>query len=301
MTAVPAPPPVLRAALWMSGAVAAFSSMAVAGRALSAQFDTFEIMMYRSFVGLVIVVVVAAATGGWRGITRRRPGLHLLRNVFHFTGQNLWFFAITMIPLAQVFALEFTSPLWVVVLAPQVLGERLTPMRALAALLGFVGILIVARPSPDSLSVGVLAAAGAAVGFALNIMLTKRLTRTETTTCVLFYMTLLQTLMGLLCAGIDGDVALPTVAILPWIGVVGAAGLAAHYCLTSALSIASATVVVPLDFARLPVIAIVGMALYDEALDLFVFAGAALIFAGNYLNIWWESRAYRSALRHRAG
>lgn len=301
MTVIPAPPPVLRAALWMSGAVAAFSSMAVAGRALSAQFDTFEIMMYRSLVGLVIVLAVAGGTGGWRGITRRRPGLHMARNLFHFTGQNLWFFAITLIPLAQVFALEFTSPLWVMVLAPLVLGERLTPMRAVAALLGFAGILIVARPSPDTFSIGVLAAAAAAIGFAMNIMLTKRLTRTETTTCVLFYMTLLQTLMGLICAGIDGDVALPTIEILPWLVIVGAAGLAAHYCLTSALMIAPATVVVPLDFARLPVIAVVGMALYGEGLDLFVFVGAALIFAGNYLNIWWETGGRRIPLWRRAG
>jgi drug/metabolite transporter (DMT)-like permease len=290
------PPPVLRAALWMSGAVAAFSSMAVAGRALSARFDTFEIMMYRSLVGLVIVLAVAVMTGRWRGITRRRPALHLTRNVFHFAGQNLWFFAITAIPLAQVFALEFTSPLWVLVLAPLVLGERMTPMRSLAAALGFAGILIVARPSPETLNAGVLAAAAAAVGFAMNIMLTKRLTRTETITCVLFYMTLLQALMGLVCAGVDGDVALPPVALLPWVAVVGAAGLAAHYCLTSALAIAPATVVVPLDFARLPVIAVVGMALYGEALDILVFAGAALIFAGNYLNIWWETRRFAAPL-----
>ena len=301
MTVIPAPSPVLRAALWMSGAVAAFSAMAVAGRALSARFDTFEIMMYRSLIGLVIVLAVAGGTGGWRGITRRRPGLHLARNLFHFTGQNLWFFAITMIPLAQVFALEFTSPLWVMVLAPLVLGERLTTMRSVAALLGFAGILIVARPSPDTLSIGVLAAAAAAIGFAMNIMLTKRLTRTETTTCVLFYMTLLQTLMGLICAGIDGDLALPTMEILPWLAIVGAAGLAAHYCLTSALVIAPATVVVPLDFARLPVIALVGMALYGEGLDLFVFVGAALIFAGNYLNIWWESAGRRVPRGRRAG
>jgi len=113
MTITPTPPSsdpraVLRAALWMLGAVVSFSSMAVAGRAVSFELDTFEIMLYRSVVGFVLVLVVAWATGHARGITTRSPGLHLVRNLSHFTGQNLWFYAITMIPLAQV--LRWSSP-----------------------------------------------------------------------------------------------------------------------------------------------------------------------------------------------
>jgi len=112
MSLAPAPPrpeaaATLRAALWMLGAVLAFSSMAVAGRAVSFELDTFEIMMYRSVVGFVLVLAVAWATGHARSITTRSPGLHLVRNISHFTGQNLWFYAITMIPLAQVFALDW--------------------------------------------------------------------------------------------------------------------------------------------------------------------------------------------------
>ncbi len=153
---------VLKAALWMSGAIASFTSMAVAGRALSFELDTFEIMMYRSFVGICIVMSVAVATGRLGQVRRDNLGLHLIRNLFHFTGQNLWFYAITVIPLAQVFALEFTSPLWVVVLSPLLLGERITPTRAIAALIGFVGILIVARPGAAPLEFGQAAAAMAA-------------------------------------------------------------------------------------------------------------------------------------------
>ena len=141
---------VLRAALWMLGAVVSFSTMAVAGRIVSFELDTFEIMLYRSVIGFGLLVGAAWIGGTLRQVTRRTPQLQLMRNLFHFAGQNLWFHAITLIPLAQVFALEFTSPLWVLVLSPLFLGERLTRMRILAAMIGFAGILIVARPSPDT-------------------------------------------------------------------------------------------------------------------------------------------------------
>ena len=138
--------PSLKAALWMIGAIVSFSSMAIAGRAISDSLDTFEIMMYRSFVGLIIVVIIAGYAGTLSQITRDRLGLHFMRNLAHFTGQNLWFVALPLIPLAQVFALEFTTPIWVLALSPLLLGERLTTVRVLSSLIGFVGILIVARP-----------------------------------------------------------------------------------------------------------------------------------------------------------
>lgn len=290
---LPAFNPIFRAALWMTGAIASFSSMAVAGREVKDVHDTFEIMMYRSLFGLIVVVAVITLTGRWGQVTRRSPVLQLGRNLAHFTGQNLWFYAVTVIPLAQVFALEFTSPLWVVVLSPLILGERLTPIRALAAALGFAGIMIVARPDPDTINAGVISAASAAVFFALTMITTKRLTRTETIACILFWMTFIQLFLGLVTAGYDGQIALPTATTLPWLFLVGCAGLLAHFCVTNALAIAPATVVVPFDFIRLPTIAVVGMLVYGEALDIWVFVGALVIFGGNYLNIWTETRGNR--------
>jgi drug/metabolite transporter (DMT)-like permease len=279
------------AALWMLGAIASFTTMAVAGREASSDLDTFEIMMYRSFIGIVIVAVVAGVTGTWKEITKRHIGTHFIRNAAHFTGQNLWFYAVTVIPLAQVFALEFTSPLWVIILAPFILGERLTAIRALAAVMGFVGILIVARPDATTLNAGVITAASSAIFFALTTMFTKRLTRTETVTCILAYLTVIQAIFGIICAGYDGDIATPTAQTLPYLLMIGCAGLVAHFCITKALTIAPAMVVVPIDFVRLPVIAVIGMLLYQEQLDVWVFVGAAIIFSGNYMNIWWETRS----------
>ncbi|MEH6832691.1 MAG: DMT family transporter [Sulfitobacter sp.] len=281
---------VLKAALWMTGAIASFSFMAVAGRELAGQYDTFEIMLYRSLVGVIIVVAVTTLNKRWHEVRTNNIRQHFLRNIFHFTGQNLWFYAVAVIPLAQVFALEFTSPLWVVILAPLLLGEKMTRIRGLSAILGFVGILIVTRPNPETFEIGLLVAAIAAIFFALTILLTKRLTRDNSITCILFYLTAMQLVFGLITAGFDGDIALPTAASFPYLFLIGCAGLLAHFCLTTALSIAPATVVVPIDFARLPVIAIVAMVLYDEPLEVWVFVGALLIFAANYLNIWNETR-----------
>ncbi|MBO9472421.1 DMT family transporter [Shimia sp. R10_1] len=280
----------LKAALWMSGAIFSFTSMAIAGRAVSLELDTFEIMMYRSFIGIIIVVSVATIAGTMQEITSRNLGLHFIRNASHFAGQNLWFYAITAIPLAQVFALEFTSPIWAILLSPLILGERLRPIGLLAALIGFVGILIVARPSPETADIGQLAAATAAIGFALSALFTRKLTRSETITCILFYLTIMQAALGLLFAGFDGDIALPSLTSLPWVILISCAGLVAHYCLTTALRLAPAAVVMPIDFIRLPLIAVVGMTLYSEKLDIWVMLGALLIFAGNYLNILIEVR-----------
>jgi drug/metabolite transporter (DMT)-like permease len=280
----------LKACLWMIGAIVSFTSMAIAGRAVSLDLDTFEIMMYRSLIGVVLVVTAASLAGTLTQVTRRSLGTHLIRNICHFTGQNLWFYSITVIPLAQVFALEFTSPLWVMVLSPLILGERLTRTRAIAAVIGFVGILIVTRPSPETFDIGLVTAALAAIGFAGSAVFTRRLTRTETITCILFYLTVMQAVFGIVCAGLDGDIALPTAANWPWIVLIACAGLVAHFCLTTALRLAPATVVMPIDFVRLPVIAVVGVLVYGEVLDPLVLLGALVIFGSNYFNIWHETR-----------
>jgi len=277
--------PTLRAAVWMIGAILSFSSMAVAGRAVSIELDTFELLLYRSLIGIVIVTIVAGTAGTLPQINTRHFSTHLIRNISHFIGQNLWYFAITVIPLAQVFALEFTSPLWVIALSPLLLGERLTQTRVIAGILGFVGILIVARPGAETLSWGLGAAALSAIGFAGSAIFTKRLTRDTSLTTILFWLVIMQSVMGLICAGYDGQINLPTIVTLPWVILIGAAGLIAHFCLTKALSIAPASTVIPFDFVRLPLIAVVGMLFYNEPLDGFVFLGGAIIFAANYLNI----------------
>lgn len=280
----------LLAALWMTGSIVSFTAMAVAARQIGDLHDTFEIMAARSIIGFCIVLVVCAATGRLRLVQRQRLGGHALRNIVHFTGQNLWFWALTMIPLAQVFALEFTAPIWVILLSPLLLGERITRPRMIAAGLGFAGILLVAHPDVSALDIGVLAAAGSALCFALTNIATKSLTRNESIVSILFWLTLMQGVMGVTLAAWDGQVTWSTATTAPWLALIGGAGVLAHLCLTSALRLAPATFVMPIDFARLPLIAVIGALFYGEQIEALLFAGAVLIALGNWVNIRAETR-----------
>ena len=288
MSVVEADPPAADrpglAAAWIVGAILSFAAMAVAGRELSAELDTFEIMAYRSTLGFPVVAVALLWREGWRGAATAQPGRHAVRNVIHFAGQNAWFYGVATIPLAQLVALEFTNPIWVALLAPLLLGEALTWRKVAAAALGFAGVLVIAQPGVAPLDWGHAAGLGAALGFALTNVFTKGLTRRDSLLCVLFWMTTSQMVMGIAFAA-PGGVTLISAERAPWVAFVGLCGLTAHFSLTRALTLAPASVVAPMEFARLPVIAVVGMLLYGEPLEIAVLAGAALILAGNTANL----------------
>lgn len=285
--------PPLKAAMWMIGAIFSFTAMAVASREISQTHDSFEIMAARSIIGLALVLIIGKAVGQLGHISGHRLSGHFWRNIVHFTAQNLWFWSLTMIPLAQVFALEFTSPLWVILLSPLFLGERLTLSKLAAAGLGFAGILIVARPDITNLSPGVLAAAGSALGFAATSILTKRLTRDEAIITILFWLTAFQAVFGILAAAYDGHINWPTAETLPWLGLIGVCGVLAHLSLTSALTLAPASFVMPIDFIRLPLIAVIGAMAYGEAIDPFVLGGGVVIFLGIWISIRAELQERR--------
>ncbi len=274
----------------MAGVIVSFTSMAVAGRQISTTHDTFELMTYRSMIGFIIIVTILSLSQRWNEISTLYLRTHLLRNVVHFSGQNLWFFAIATIPLAQVFALEFTSPLWVMILAPIMLGEPLTRVKVIASLCGFIGILIVVRPTVTAINPGLIAATACALFFALTYIFSRRLLTFESVLGIMFWMTLLQLIMGIVTVSIDGNVTLPTPTTLPWLVVIGCAGLIAHICICRALELAPTTVVVPFEFARLPVIFVVGWILYGEQIDYAVALGAIIIFGAIYLNVWSGTR-----------
>ena len=280
----------LKAAYWMIGAMFSFSLMAISGRELGGHLDTFEIMMYRSLIGIFIVLIFIIYNKSFLEISIQRIKLHFIRNIFHFAGQNLWFFAVVYIPLSQLFAFEFSVPIWVAVLAPIFLKEKLTLVRFLAIAIGFLGILIVARPNFSTLDPAIIAAALCAIGFAVTSIATKKLTTTETITCILFWLTVMQFIFGFICAGIDGAIDFPIGLELIWIAIIGLCGLIAHFCITKALSMAPALVVSPLEFLRLPFISIIGYFMYNENLELLVFFGAILVLFANIINIRNEAK-----------
>ena len=287
-------PASLRAGIWMTGAMLSFTLMAISGRSLADKLDTFEIMTYRSLIGIVIVLAVAFYAGTWRQFSTQRLGLHLVRNLFHFAGQNLWFFALIYVPLSQMFVFEFSSPLWVAIFAPLILSERLTLTRFFAATIGFFGILVVVRPDFTNLPPELIAAALCAIGFAGATITTKLLTRTETITCILFWLVALQAMFGFIMAGYDGQIDVPQGTEWGWLTLIGVCGLCAHFCITSALQLAPATVVTPFEFLRLPMVSIVGVWLYSEGLEWQVFVGALVVLGANWMNIRAETRSVQN-------
>ena len=277
-----------RAALWMLGGIVSFSLMAVSGREAGKVIETAELLTWRGLIGILVIVAILAVTGRFAEVRTTRLPMHLARNVGHFFGQYCWYYAVTLIPLAQLFALEFTAPIWVALFAPLLLGERFTVIKALAITLSFIGVLMVvkvwAEGFASEFSGGQVWGLMAAVGFAINMITTKKLTSTETTLCVLFWLVIMQTPMALIVAG-ELPMIPPNAWIWMWVIILSLAGLCAHFCLTQAFRYADATIVTPMDFARLPVIAIVGALAYAEPLLWNVLAGGGLIFLGNYINM----------------
>jgi len=277
----------LRGALWMGGAVLSFSAMAVAVRQLLAHMGPFEVLFMRSMVMLLIVLALVPRAG-IALLGTRRFGLHLLRNLVHFGGQYAWVFAIGALPLATVFAIEFTMPVWTAVLASLFLKERISFPRLVMLVLGLAGVLVILRPGLGFVHPASFVMLAGSLAYAATLICTKRLSVTDAPLAVLFWMSVIQMPLAL-ATSIPQWVA-PTLIDIPWIVAIGAGSYTAHYCMTRAVKIADASVVVGIDFIRLPLIALVGAIFYGEALDPMVFVGAAIIFAGTYYSISRETR-----------
>ncbi len=282
-----------RVVFWMTGALLSFSATAVAIRGLAHKFNIFEILSIRSGFGVAVLLGIALSHAELRRlITPQYLGLHLVRNAVHFVGQYTWTVGVKLLPLATVFALEFTMPMWVTLLAIPLLGERMTPSRVGSVVLGFLGVLVIVRPGLASFQPAALWVLIAALAFALSLIATKKLTNNVSSFVIIFWMNLMQLPMGL--AGSDPTflLRLGSDTMLPAL-VFGVVGLTSHYCLANAFRAGDASVVVPIDFVRIPLIAVVGWIMYGETVDVFVFLGAGLILCGVLWNLHAESRRVR--------
>jgi len=254
-----------------------------------------EILAIRSGVGLFVMLALLAVRPELRVAVRsRHPVLHLFRNTIHLAAQYLWASSLLLLPLATVFALEFTTPAWALLLAITVLRERMTVSRVGAVLFGLVGVLVILRPGLTTFQPAGLLVLTAALGFAVTLITTKQLTRTDSTFAIIFWMNAIQFPLAML--GSDPLFVAKLGANQLWaFAAVGITGLTSHYCLASAFRSGDAAVVVPLDFLRIPLIAVIGWLVYQEHVDLFVFLGAGLIIAGIVWNLHSEA-AYTAAL-----
>ena len=275
----------IKGSLWMIGGVFCLTSMAIAGKEISLQIDTFEILFFRSVIGVCIILFFLVKKNLLHEINLKEIRTHLKRNLAHFIGQNLWLYALASITLAEVTSLEFTMPIWIVFFSYLMLNEKLDKYKIISVCIGFVGVLITVRPDIETLSLGLIAAAISAIVFALTNIYTRKLTRTESTLTILFFLTSMQLVFGLITSLLDGQLDIPTNENIIWIVTIGFAGLGAHYCITTALSLAPPTVVAPIDLLRLPIVVLIGVFFYSEQGDIFIYFGASLIIFANWLNL----------------
>jgi len=278
------------AVFWMVGTLLSFSLMAISIRQLGGVLNLFELLVVRAAGGLAILLIVMAAQPSLFGyLALRRPLTHLIRNGTHFVANLCWANAVIVLPLATVFAIEFMMPVWAGLLAVLLLGERFTVSRAGTIVLGFLGVLVILRPGIEAFQPAALGVLVASFGYAASNIATKKLIPVQSTIAILFWMNVMQIFMGL----IGADPFFPLrLEGHHWFWALGIAlgGTTAHYCLTNALRVADAIVVIPLDFLRIPLIAFVGWMFYGERLDLLVFAGAAIIVSGIIWNLRAEMR-----------
>jgi drug/metabolite transporter (DMT)-like permease len=276
-------PSIPRAALWMAGWLALMLIVAVAGREATRELNVFQIAELRSIVGFLMLYPLVRLNGGFAAMKTSRPLQHIGRNLIHYGAGLGWFFALTLIPLGQVVAIEFTMPIWTAILAASFLGERMTIWKIAAIVLGVVGVIVIVRPATGQINPGQLIALGAAVGFGISIAMMKSLTRTESTLAIIFWMLVIQSAAGFFPALYAWKS--PTAYTMGWIVVIAFCGTFSHYCMARAMLHADATVVLPMDFLRVPLTATAGWLIYSERLDLFTVLGAALILTGNLLNL----------------
>ncbi|WP_395701484.1 DMT family transporter [Aquabacterium sp.] len=272
-----------KAALWMGGWLSLMVVIAVAGRQATRELAVFQIMLMRSVIGMGLLYPLVRAHGGLRSMRSARLLQHAGRNAVHYAAQYGWFVALTLIPLAQVVAIEFTMPLWTVLLAAAFLGERLTRWKLVAVVVGLMGVAVIVRPASSGISPGQAIALAAALGFAVSVILVKSLTRSDDAVVIIFWMLVVQSLIGIVPA-----LAVwrwPSSTVWGWVLLIAFCGTFSHYCMTRAMRHADATVVVPMDFLRVPLTALAGWLVYAERIDALTVAGTALILAANALNL----------------
>jgi drug/metabolite transporter (DMT)-like permease len=276
----------------MAGWLTLMVVIAVAGREAARELTVFQIMLLRSTLGMAMLWPLVRAAGGLAAIRTARLPPHVLRNAIHYAAQYGWFVALTLIPLAQVVSIEFTMPIWSAALAVIFLGERMSGRKWLAVMLGLVGVAVIVRPSAGDVDAGQLIALASAVGFAISVVLVKSLTRTDAAVAISFWMLVVQSAIGLVPALMVWQ--WPSAQVWGWVVVVAFCGTYSHYCFARAMQHADATVVVPMDFLRVPLTALVGWLVYSEGVDLFTALGVGLILAGNVLNlVRWPNGGWR--------
>ena len=274
----------MNALIWMSGALFSFCFMAVAARELSSGISTFEVLFARAAIGLILVTLIILRTKDLTYFKTQRIKFHFGRDVTHLMGQYGWFIGVSLLPLSQVFALEFTAPLWTSILAMIFLGEVLTLRRLIAIVLGFSGVFLIVNPGDGIFNFNSFYVIAAAIFFSIGNTFSKSLIKTDRPLTILFYMSLIQLPLSFGLA--YQHLILPNAIQSFWLLVIGLTSMASHFCMSKAMQKTDLSIVVTLDFFRLPLITLVGVLLYAEAFKWVMVVGALMVFGANLINLY---------------
>ena len=280
----------LRGIALMIGSTLAFAGMHTTIKHISDDVDTFMIVFFRNLFGLVALLPLFLRHG-FSPLRTTRIGTHAVRVTINFASMVMFFYALSVTPLAEVAALTFSAPIFATFLAIFIFKEAVGLNRWAAILIGFAGTVVVLRPGFEAINLGALLAVGAALLWGSAIMIIKSLGRTDSALTITFYMVLLLIPISLVPALYVWE--WPTWGQLGWLMVVGTCGSVGHLLLNYALKEAPTNVVMPIDFARLIWVAIFGYFLFGEVPDIFVWIGGAMIFASGLWIAQGENRLRR--------
>lgn len=275
-----------KGALWMIAAAGALTAMAVCIRYLPA-YSVLLMIFLRNVINLVLMAPSMIRQGRSMIVTQRL-GTHALRNLFLYSGNCAWFYGVTLIALADVASLQFTSPLFTAIIAAAFLGEKIGGHRMVAILVGFAGALIIIRPGVIPINMGTVMILVAAFLYSCAHVVTKRLSDTESGSTVVFYMSVTILVYSAIPAFFVWQI--PAWADMPAMIGLGVTGYVTHYCITRSLAVGDASFVIVFDFMRLPFSAILGWMLFHEMLDAWTVAGALIIFAAGYYSTMREAK-----------
>ena len=284
LSRVPAP---VRGALWMVTSCACFSSMTALIRHLTEGMHPFEVGFFRNLFGLVFVLPWMWR-GGLANLRTRRIALHGLRAVISLGALMCWFTAVSLMPIAEVTALSFTTPLFATVGAALFLHEVVRARRWLATAVGFAGAMIILRPGVEAITLPAVLALAASAFIAVSVLLVKSLSRTDSAATIVFYMALMTTPLSLVPALFYWTAPAPET--WAWLAALGLLATLAHLTLVRAFAAGDASAVLPFDFSRLIFVALLGYVFFAEKPDLWTWIGAAVIFGATLYSARHEAR-----------
>lgn len=274
----------LRGSLWMLASVFSFSGVGVGVRALSDEgMSSVEIVFFRVFFGILILIPWLFRVGV-RGLKTNKANLHLLRSFLMGVGMVFWFAAISRLPLADAIALHFTLPLFLVVFAWLLLGEKVIIARLVATVVGFTGVLVIMRPGLNEFSIATLFVLISAALYAGNHTISRSFANTEGPEATTFFMNAMILVPIGICSVFWWTT--PTLTDCVWIVVVGIFGTTSHIFLMRAYQFAEASALAPVDFMRLVFSGLAGYIIFGQVSDFWTWVGATIIFLAAWYNTW---------------